>query len=491
MLIERHASARDLDGVIDLERLRSGSSTSLERDASRFLELTWPSSDVHALIGGLSHRFNGGSQAGTILAHSAKGLGKSHALLLGCHLFSSPLHAGMDAFSRFGTNFHEREGRFFFDSEENEYAKVELEAVKLNDEPARAELVRIWHRDVFRDTRHSVVFQDPATTRQTLEALDRKPPRYVLAPRRLSAPERHGLYTGLERRNQILLLEPRDARVDHLANPDMLALAHGIRAAAQLAESASSGERRNRFERIAKERTQEIVRLLKSAGLVYVRIDEWAEAPDRTVFEEESLGSASTREEVLTFLRIRIFPDSLFEEHHTIDAAPGPLLLWSRFPDQRYTDSTAVDETLYDAPWDGLELAWQRTVQAVPLDRPVLVTSDHGYVFLGAGLSDPSLKGVDRPLEGKRFRTFGPDEALPASRPGLWVDRKRRLAMLAGRCHNRPQAPSASRSVYRHGGLTLMEMLTPWLVLEPATCTAGDGARGEKSKTLPGGGAEL
>ena len=644
MLIKRHASARDLDGVIDLERLRSGSSTSLERDAARFLELTWPSSDVHALVGGLSHRFNGGSQAGTILAHSAKGLGKSHALLLGYHLFSSPgiarrwagslgydwtppddtllvvrkltdralpgdalwllvaeplgadwpgerppdldalrtdlgdrhvvlildelergigsirdparqqqnlgflqmlseeanrgrritlfaavydgsrepgstlkrtprielrfrdaddraaivrhrlfsnadtcdrdaartvvrsyvntwrrfgietpapylermerafpflpdlieliferitesggfqgtrsalgllgamldamdgggddgrdsggdggsalmsaahckvtdractdrlqdldptgtlincaasnqrdlagqpfseaiasavllasvvpgggarglgrddlvrhvtapgadpnrLHAGMDAFSRFGTNFHEREGRFFFDSEENEYAKVELEAVKLNDETARAELVRIWQQDVFRDTRHSVVFQDPATTRQALEALDRKPPRYVLAPRRLSAPERHGLYTGLERRNQILLLEPRDARVDHLANPDMLALARGIRAAAQLAESASSGERRNRFERIARERTQEIVRLLKSAGLVYVRIDEWAEAPDRTAFEEESLGSASTREEVLTFLRTRIFPGSLFEEH--------------------------------------------------------------------------------------------------------------------------------------------------------------------------------
>ena len=632
MLTRRYASAQDLDGVIDLERLRSGPPTSLERDAAGFLELTCPSSDVHALVHGLSNRFNGGSQIGTILAHSAKGLGKSHALLLGYHLFSSPetartwvrslgydwtppddtlpvvrkltdralpddalwllvaehlgvgwsgerppdldvlrrdlgdrhvvlildelergigsirdparrdqnlaflqmlseeanrerritlfaavydgnrepgstlkrtprielrfrnaddraaivrhrlfsnagtydrdaartivrsyvntwrkfgietpdpyiermerafpflpdlieliferitesggfqgtrsalgllgamldamddggalmsaahckvtsractdrlqdldptgtlihcaasnqrelagqpfseaiasavllaslvpgggarglgrddlvrhvtapgadpnrLHAGMDAFSRFGTNFHEREGSFFFDSEENEYAKVELEAVKLNDETARAELVRIWQQDVFRDTRHSVVFQDPATTREALEALDRKPPRYVLAPRRLSAPERHGLYTGLERRNQILLLEPRDARVDHLVHPDMLALARGIRAAAQLAESASSGERRNRFERIARERMQEIVRLLKSAGLVYVRIDEWDEAPDRTIFEEEGLGSAGTREEVLTFLRTRIYPGSLFEEH--------------------------------------------------------------------------------------------------------------------------------------------------------------------------------
>ena len=90
MLKKRYTSAQDLDGVIDLERLRSGSSTSLERDAAGFLDLTWPSTDVHALVRGLSNRFNGGSQSGTFLAHSAKGLGKSHALLLGYHLFSNP-----------------------------------------------------------------------------------------------------------------------------------------------------------------------------------------------------------------------------------------------------------------------------------------------------------------------------------------------------------------------------------------------------------------
>ena len=162
-------------------------------------------------------------------------------------------------------------------------------------------------------------------------------------------------------------------------------------------------------------------------------------------------------------------------DHHTIDEREGALLLWSRFPDQRYTDSTAVDETLYDALWDGLELVWQRTVQAVPPDRPMLVTSDHGYVFLAAGLSDPSLKDVDRPLEGRRFKIFGPEETLPAPRPGLWVNQRSGLAMIAGRCHNRPKAPSASRSVYRHGGLTLMEMLTPWVELEPVRRHEGRG----------------
>lgn len=153
-------------------------------------------------------------------------------------------------------------------------------------------------------------------------------------------------------------------------------------------------------------------------------------------------------------------------DHHTIQDGEESFLLWSRFPDQRYTDSTATDESMFDGLWDGLEQAWRRTVQAVPPDRKVLVTSDHGYIFLGSGLSDPSLKGADRVLDGKRFRVFEPNEPLPVSGNGLWVDASRRLAVLAGRGHNRFQGPGA-QSVYRHGGLTLMEMLTPWLLLGP------------------------
>ncbi len=153
--------------------------------------------------------------------------------------------------------------------------------------------------------------------------------------------------------------------------------------------------------------------------------------------------------------------------YHTIEDGPESILLWCRFPDQRYTDSTAIDEGLFDGIWDGFELAWRNTVQALPPDRKVLVTSDHGYVFLKSGFSDARLKNSDRTLNGKRFRFFAPEEPLPDEAAGLWVDAPRRLAILAGRAHNRPQAPSASQSVYRHGGLSLMEMLTPWLVLGP------------------------
>lgn len=163
---------------------------------------------------------------------------------------------------------------------------------------------------------------------------------------------------------------------------------------------------------------------------------------------------------------IRFYYYGQTSDHHTIRDGDESMLLWSRFPDQRYTDSTATDESMFDGIWDGLEQAWKRTVQAVPPDRKVLITSDHGYIFLGPGLSDPGLKDVGRALEGKRYRFYGPTEQLPKAGDGLWVDPAKRLAVIAGRGHNRIQGPGA-QSVYRHGALTLMEMLTPWIVLGP------------------------
>ena len=46
MLTRRQATNRNLDGVIDLERLRSGSSTSLERDAAGFAGWTRPTGNA-------------------------------------------------------------------------------------------------------------------------------------------------------------------------------------------------------------------------------------------------------------------------------------------------------------------------------------------------------------------------------------------------------------------------------------------------------------
>jgi len=154
------------------------------------------------------------------------------------------------------------------------------------------------------------------------------------------------------------------------------------------------------------------------------------------------------------------------ESQHLSDN-PGPTLVWHRFPDLRFMDSTASSAEFYDGIWDSMELVWQRTVQALPASRPILVTSDHGYVFFGSGLSDRNLDRSDRPLKGKRFAEFSEDEPLPVEEPGLFINQTKRLVVIKGRYQNRPQAPHPSQSLYRHGGLSLMEVLTPWLLLGP------------------------
>lgn len=93
MLNRRFSSASELDGVVYLERLRSGPQDSMERDARKFFELTYPSEEIHALLRALSRRFSGEKSEGVMLAQAVKGLGKSHALLLAYHLFNSPLEA--------------------------------------------------------------------------------------------------------------------------------------------------------------------------------------------------------------------------------------------------------------------------------------------------------------------------------------------------------------------------------------------------------------
>jgi len=154
-------------------------------------------------------------------------------------------------------------------------------------------------------------------------------------------------------------------------------------------------------------------------------------------------------------------------EVQAISGESKAIILWSRFPDLRFMDSSASSAEMYDGIWDGFDLVWRNTVQAIPPERSILVTSDHGYVFLGAGLSNQNLEGKDRPLKGKRCREFEEEEELPHSNPQIWIDRTRRIGAIKGRCHNRPQAPGPSQSLYRHGGISLMEVLTPWLVLGP------------------------
>jgi hypothetical protein len=57
--------------------------------------------------------------------------------------------ATLEAFRRYGSYFHREEERFYFDIEENEEAKVELEAYRSgSDEAARQQIGEVWLRDL-------------------------------------------------------------------------------------------------------------------------------------------------------------------------------------------------------------------------------------------------------------------------------------------------------------------------------------------------------
>ena len=154
-------------------------------------------------------------------------------------------------------------------------------------------------------------------------------------------------------------------------------------------------------------------------------------------------------------------------ERHAINERAEKLLLWSSFPDNTYSDSGARFADHFGQIASLLQPAWNATVMAVPRGRRVLVTSDHGYVFLGAGLSfhrhREDLRILSDYLGGERYARLS-SSGPPPEHADLAVYREKDLAVLKGRIHLHPPGKAASR-LYKHGGLSLMEMLTPWMEL--------------------------
>jgi len=223
--------------------------------------------------------------------------------------------ATLEAFRRYGSYFHREEERFYFDIEENEEAKVELEAYRSgSDEAARQQIGEVWLRDLFKESQQAVIFNDLEVTRTALANMSKTGPRFILAPRRLSNAERHALYKGAELRNLIILLEPREDQANHLTNPDLLSAAKRYAAAQNLAPNAR-GERRDRYEKIAARESKLLLGTLRQGGLVFVRVEQWDETPNGSVFEIEPLAQASSREEVINQIRTQIYPPNFFKEH--------------------------------------------------------------------------------------------------------------------------------------------------------------------------------
>lgn len=143
------------------------------------------------------------------------------------------------------------------------------------------------------------------------------------------------------------------------------------------------------------------------------------------------------------------------------------VLLWSTYPDRLFADDGARTEALFsNFHRNYIPTIWKNSVQTIPRGLPIVVTSDHGYIFFGASLEGIRYSDAPELLGQARMREFAPDEAMPAWNPDLQVLTQTRTAMLRGRLRTRPQGTS-SRKLYQHGGFSLMEVLVPWIELEP------------------------
>jgi len=79
-----------IQGIIDIENLRSNKRGAIESTPKSFFEITYPTSDIKYVIKKLHDRFNSNTQTpGLFLLEGLKGSGKSHLELLIYHLFKN------------------------------------------------------------------------------------------------------------------------------------------------------------------------------------------------------------------------------------------------------------------------------------------------------------------------------------------------------------------------------------------------------------------
>lgn len=156
-------------------------------------------------------------------------------------------------------------------------------------------------------------------------------------------------------------------------------------------------------------------------------------------------------------------------QQYQLNREATKLLLWSAFPDNTYSDSGARFVEHFEQIHALLEPAWLNTVQQIPPGCKILVTSDHGYVFFGHGLSFPRKNDFLRPLSeflgGERYKRLTDTNDTPPQHPDLMIYPSYKVAVIRGRVQTHPPGKSAAR-LYKHGGLSIMEMLVPWVILE-------------------------
>ena len=153
------------------------------------------------------------------------------------------------------------------------------------------------------------------TTQAALDASSQAAIRLVAAPRRFKAEEIHQFYFGLKRRNTIVLIEPRDEKVDLRRNADLLKYAKNWLAADYLARIPGDAAKSSEFSRIGSEDKRNAVDYLKKTNFQHVQVVKFGASASDCEFQRENLPPAATREQIAQHLLRTLYPASLLQEH--------------------------------------------------------------------------------------------------------------------------------------------------------------------------------
>ena len=218
-------------------------------------------------------------------------------------------------FQKYASYFHHQEGRYYFDLEENAEAKVEFKSLQYSDAQAREELYEILKSDIFRETVNTAIFGAVEQTQELLKQFDKSRLRYILTGRRLTQEERHQIYYGMDIRNLILLLEPKDDKFQLANDKDLLQWAKRCLAARDLADSTRNISRQNDYNRVAGMDKRYIIERIKKAGLVLVSWEKYGSSVAEDHVELEPLPGDLSKDKVLEKLNQDYFPMLRFKEH--------------------------------------------------------------------------------------------------------------------------------------------------------------------------------
>lgn len=219
------------------------------------------------------------------------------------------------SFQKYASYFHSDGDRFYFDLEEQPEAKVEYKSLLYGDDIARELIIELTKSEIFKETTSTVIYTSVDQTKLILNQFDKGRPRYVLSGRRLTQEERHNIYHGMDVRNLIILLEPKDENFQLLSDRDLLKWAKRVKAAKELSEGSRNSAKKADYDRIARVDQTYIIERIKKAGLVFVHWDRYAEAVNEDKIELEPISGDCSKDRVLSALNEDYFPMLIFKEH--------------------------------------------------------------------------------------------------------------------------------------------------------------------------------